>query len=128
MLYNERHFISVVHVVMSSQSMSSIENIVPMLQQTSTSITLSANDESQWGIEGMRSQEFSVGIFIFLMVCIVVFSVIVVKFMNSGRGVTIDGEGKKLKTGEKIMFVWIFFGIIAAVIMGAMQLLQGYLF
>ena len=73
------------------------------------------------GIEGMNSQQWSVGIFIFLMFCIVVFTVIVLKFMTSDRG-------SKLKRGEKFLFAWILLGVVAAVIIGAMQLLQGRLF
>ena len=72
------------------------------------------------GIEGMDSRQWSVGIFIFLIFCIFVFVVIVVKFMTTDK-VT------KLKRGEKFMFAWIILGVIAAVIIGAMQLLQGRL-
>lgn len=85
--------------------------------------------DDQWGVEGLYSQQFSVGIFFFLLFCIVVFTAIVIKFMNSGAGGSAgDGQQKRLKTGEKIMFFFIFLGIIGAVIMAAMQLLQGYLF
>ena len=72
----------------------------------------------EYGIEGMRSQEFSIGIFIFLICCIIVFTALVIKFM-------LTGKGKRLKTGEKIMFVWIFIGIVAAVFMGISQILMG---
>lgn len=85
--------------------------------------------DDQWGIEGLYSQQFSVGIFFFLLVCIVVFTVIVIKFMSSGSSSdAADGRAKSLKMGEKVMFFWIFLGIVGAVIMAAMQLLQGYLF
>lgn len=73
------------------------------------------------GIEGMDSQRWSVGIFIFLMFCIVVFTVIVLKFMTSDRG-------GKLKRGERLLFAWILLGVVFAVIIGALQLLQGRLF
>ncbi len=82
--------------------------------------------DDQWGIEGLYSQQFSVGIFIFLIVCIIVFTMIVFKFMLSGSNS--NGQKTSLKTGEKVMFVWIFIGIIGAVAMAAAQLLQGYLF
>ena len=72
------------------------------------------------GIEGMDSQRWSVGIFIFLIFCIIVFTVIVVKFMTTDRVAT-------LKRGEKVMFAWILLGVVAAIIIGAMQLLQGRL-
>ena len=72
------------------------------------------------GIEGMDSQQWSVGIFAFLIFCILVFMVIVLKFMTSDK---VAG----LKRGEKFLFAWIILGVIAAVIIGAMQLLQGRL-
>ena len=81
-----------------------------------------------WGVEGLYSQQFSVGIFFFLIICIIVFTAIVVKFMNSGaRSSDTNQDGKGLKSGEKVLFVWIFFGIAAAVVMAVVQLLQGYL-
>ena len=84
--------------------------------------------DDQWGVEGLYSQQFSVGIFFFLIICIIVFTIIVIKFMNSGARNSGGGEGRQgLKSGEKVMFIWIFFGIIAAVIMAVVQLLQGYL-
>jgi len=91
-------------------------------------LSVSSIVDDQWGIEGIYSQQFSVGIFIFLFVCIVIFTMIVIKFMNSGSHTTGDSGTKKLKTGEKVMFAWIFLGIIGALIMAAVQLLQGYLF
>jgi hypothetical protein len=72
------------------------------------------------GIEGMNSQRWSVGIFIFLLFCIIVYTVIVLKFMTSG-------PGTKMRRGEMLLFAWILFGVVAAVIIGAMQLLQGRL-
>lgn len=73
------------------------------------------------GIEGMDSQEWSVGIFIFLIICIIVFTAIVVKFMTGDRVTA-------LKQGEKYLFAWILLGVVAAIIFGALQLLQGRLF
>jgi hypothetical protein len=72
-------------------------------------------------IEGMNSQEFSVGIFYFLIASIVVFTVFVFMFMTKGKTAN-------LKTGEKILFVWILIGIVVAVGFGAAQMLHGYLF
>ncbi len=89
-------------------------------------LRISSIVDDRWGIEGLYSQQFSVGIFIFLIVCIIVFTMIVFKFMLSGSNS--NGQKAGLKTGEKIMFVWIFIGIIGAVVMAAVQLLQGYLF
>lgn len=73
------------------------------------------------GIEGMNSQQFSVGIFYFLLASIVVFTIFIFMFMFKDRA-------SKLKTGEKVMFVWILLGVVAAVIFGATQMLHGYLF
>lgn len=85
--------------------------------------------DDRWGVEGIYSQQFSVGIFFFLIICILVFTVIVIKFMRSGSANPVAVNGSKgLKKGEKILFLWIFIGIVVAIIMGAAQLLQGYLF
>ena len=72
-------------------------------------------------IEGMKSQQFSVGIFYFLIAAIVVFTVFVFLFMFKDKA-------SKLKTGEKWLFGWILLGVVVAVIFGATQMLQGYLF
>lgn len=71
-------------------------------------------------IESMRSKEYSVGIFWFLVFAILVFVVIIGLFMFK--------KGTKLKTGEKFMFAWIILGVIGATIFGATQLLHGFLF
>lgn len=74
-------------------------------------------------IEGMRSQRFSVGVFFFLLMGIAVFSVII---YNVWKGTS--GSTKKLKTGEKVMFAAIIMGVIGAVIFGATQMVNGFLF
>ncbi len=71
-------------------------------------------------IEGMKSQEFSVGIFYFLIASIVVFTIFIFMFMTKGKA--------DLKIGEKILFAWILLGVVVAVIFGAAQMLHGYLF
>jgi len=92
-------------------------------------LSVQAITDDRWGVEGLYSQQFSVGIFFFLMMCIIFFTIIVIKFMSTGpRTTASDQTAKRLKTGEKVMFFAIFLGIIAAVIMAVMQLLQGYLF
>jgi hypothetical protein len=73
-------------------------------------------------IEGMRSQRFSVGVFFFMLLGVVVFcgiiySVVFGKFAP-----------KTMRTGEKIMFGAIIMGVVVAVIFGATQMLSGYLF
>ncbi|MFQ5486882.1 MAG: hypothetical protein ACE5ET_00365 [Gammaproteobacteria bacterium] len=72
-------------------------------------------------IEGMKGQEYSYGIFIFMIIGVVVFIGVILKFMYGSHGKS------KLKRGEKVMFVWIIVGTIAAVILGALQLLEGHL-
>jgi hypothetical protein len=73
-------------------------------------------------IEGMRSQQFSEGVFVFLLIGIVVFSGIVIALLFS------TNRSKKLRLGELLMFVAIIIGIVVAVIFGALQMLGGYLF
>ena len=71
-------------------------------------------------IEGMSTQSFSTGMFYFLIFAIVVFLVITFMFMFKGKA-------KQLKTGEKILFIWILIGVVAAVVFGAVQMMHGYL-
>jgi len=73
-------------------------------------------------IEGMRSQQFSEGVFAFLLVGIVVFSGIVIALMFS------KNRSEKVRLGERLMFAAIILGIVVAVIFGALQMLGGYLF
>ena len=73
-------------------------------------------------IEGMRSQQFSEWIFVFLLVGILVFSGIVIALMFS------KNRPKKVRLGERMMFAAIILGVVVAVIIGAMQMLGGYLF
>ncbi len=72
------------------------------------------------GIEGMRSQKFSVGIFIFLIISLILFCYIIYVYLPKGR---FSG----LKTGEKYMFGAIVGGVILAVVIGWLQLIEGYL-
>jgi len=73
-------------------------------------------------IEGMRSQRFSVGVFIFMLIGVVVFCAIIyaVAFGKSGAST--------MRTGEKVMIGAIILGVVVAVAFGAMQMLSGYLF
>ncbi|ADE12876.1 hypothetical protein [Sideroxydans lithotrophicus] len=70
----------------------------------------------------MRSQQFSEWIFVFLLIGIVVFSAIVIAFMFS------KNRPQKMRTGERFMFSAIIVGVVAAIVMGAVQMLGGYLF
>ncbi len=71
-------------------------------------------------IEGLRSQVFSNYIFFFLVLSLLVFGFIIYLYMPKG-------DDKKLKTGEKVMFGAIIIGLFLAVIMGYVQLIEGYL-
>jgi hypothetical protein len=73
-------------------------------------------------IEGMRSQQFSTGVFFFMLLGVVVFSAIVIMVMFGSHA------PKKMRTGEKVLFGLIISGIVVAVIFGGMQMLGGSLF
>ena len=71
-------------------------------------------------IETMRSNSYSVGIFIFLLFGVFVFLSVAYYFMKTDTKT-------KLKKGEIFLLIWIVFGVIAAIVMGAVQLLGGFL-
>jgi len=73
------------------------------------------------GIESMRSHGYSVAIFIFMMIAIAVFVGIIWAFISMTKG-------EKIKRGEMVLFGMIIFGVIAASIFAAVQLLEGVLF
>lgn len=70
----------------------------------------------------MRSQQFSEWIFVFLLIGILVFSGVVVALIYS------KNQSKDVRLGERLMFAAIIFGLVLAVIIGAVQMLGGYLF
>lgn len=84
-------------------------------EQTSTSMKLDLS------IDGMRSQQFSEGVFVFMLLTVLVFSIMVYA-VAFGKFAP-----KKMKTGEKVMFTAIVLGIIVAVVFGAIQMLSGIL-
>jgi hypothetical protein len=73
-------------------------------------------------IEGMRSQQYSIGVFIFLLIGIFIFSSIVYSVVFGKYA------PKTLRLGEKILFGSIIVGIVVAIIFAALQMLSGYLF
>jgi branched-subunit amino acid permease len=73
-------------------------------------------------IEGMRSQQFSEGVFVFLLIGIVVFCGIIIALMFS------KNRSQKMRLGERLMFIAIILGVVVAVIFGALQMLGSYLF
>ena len=72
-------------------------------------------------IEGMRGEEYSYGIFIFMLIGVIAFVGVIINFLRRARR-----EGS-MKRGEQLMFVWIMVGTVVAVIIGALQLLEGQL-
>jgi hypothetical protein len=70
----------------------------------------------------MRSQQFSVGVFIFMLLTIFVFSAIVYSVVFGKYA------PKTMRMGEKILFGAIILGIVVAIIFGATQMLGGFLF
>ena len=70
----------------------------------------------------MRSQQWSEGIFAFLLIGIVVFTGIVITFMFT------KNRPKKIRMGEGLMFAAIILGVVVAIMFGAVQMLGGYLF
>lgn len=78
-----------------------------------------------WGldlsIEGLRSQRFSRWIFGFLIASLIVFAAIIYLYLPRGK------DKAPLKRGEKVMFGAIIFGMVMAVVLGWIQLIEGYL-
>ena len=70
----------------------------------------------------MRSQQFSVGVFVFMLLTIFVFSAIVYSVVFG------KFAPKTMRLGEKILFGAIILGIVVAIIFGAAQMLGGFLF
>ena len=93
----------------------------PGLRDAATTIKVQSPLSEYTGIENIHSQQFSVGIFVFLILGIMLFSGIVIAFMKGKNS-------EALKSGEKWLFAWIFFGILVSIVFGALQLLGGYLF
>lgn len=109
---------------MKETSIKTLESAVPSLDVTQNIQIVEIDkpvDVDYWTIEGMRAQEFSVGVFFFMLAGVAVFVGIIIRFM-------VGDKNTPMKTGEKVMFVWIILGVIGAVMFGASQLLHGYLF
>ena len=102
---------------------SNLANLMGRIYQELLLFKVEQQDNIVFGIdmsiEGLRSQKFSIGIFIFLIISLIFFSIVIFFYLPKG--------GKKLKTGEKIMFGAIISGIFIAIILGWVQLIEGYL-
>lgn len=97
------------------------QETAPTFEYLASVVKVQSPLDEYTGIENLHSQEFSVGIFFFLILTIMLFTGIVVAFMKGKNS-------KPLKSGEKWLFAWIFFGILVSIVFGALQLLGGYLF
>ena len=64
---------------------------------------------------------FSRGIFGFLIASLIIFGGIIYLYLPKGK------DKAPLKRGEKVMFGGIIFGMVLAVILGWIQLVEGYL-
>lgn len=80
-----------------------------------------SNQVYDLGIESMRSHGYSVGIFIFLLVSILLFLFIIGTFWK-------HSSGDSVKTGERVLLGMIVAGVFIAIIFAAVQLLDGFLF
>jgi len=72
------------------------------------------------GIESMRSQEYSIGIFIFMIISMLVFVGVIVLFYKKT-------DMSSVKTGEKVLMGMIVLGVIVSAIFAAVQMLDGFL-
>jgi len=70
-------------------------------------------------IESLRSKGFSEYIFWFLIMSLILFCYIIYLYLPK--------DMSTLKTGEKVMIGSIIVGVILAIIMGYVQLIEGYL-
>jgi hypothetical protein len=70
----------------------------------------------------MRSQQYSVGIFLFMLLGVFVFAAIVYAVVFG------KFAPKTMRLGEKVLIGAIIFGMVFGVSFGAMQILSGYLF
>jgi len=86
------------------------------------SVSTAYSPKMDLSIEGMRSQQFSTGVFFFMLLGVLVFSGIVYMVMFGSHA------PKKMRSGEKVMFGMIIIGIIVAVIFGGLQMLGGSLY
>jgi len=73
------------------------------------------------GIESMRSQSYSIGIFVFMIIAMLVFVGVIVLFYKTT-------DMSNVKTGEKVLMGMIVLGVVVSAIFAAVQMLDGFLF
>ncbi len=98
-------------------------SVLPMFNLDNISVSTATQNSTVFGIdmsiESLRAREFSIYIFIFLILSLILFCFIIYLYLPKKLAL--------LKTGEKIMFGALIFGVILAVIIGYIQLIEGYL-
>lgn len=103
--------------------LSQLESLIHLWSRGTVSVLSGTSSQKlDLSIEGMRSQQFSVGVFVFMLIGVLVFSGIIYS-VAFGRFAP-----KTMKRGEKAMFGAIILGTILAVVFGGLQLLTGDLF
>jgi hypothetical protein len=111
------------HVVV--QAILSFLDIIAYIEKP-LSILIEENPNLVFGIdmsiEGLRSQKFSKGIFVFLILSLILFSFIIWLYLPKK-----NKKSSKLKRGEKIMLGAIMASIVLAVVIGWIQLVECYL-
>jgi len=107
-------------------AIATIPSLLSLISVLQHNVVLWVSDDTSpkldLSIEGMRSQQFSVGVFFFLLLGIAGVSAIV-------YGVLFGKHAPKTtRLGERLMFGAIILGIVVAIIFGALQMVVGYLF
>ena len=72
------------------------------------------------GVEGLYSQSYGKGVFVFLVVSLLIFVGIMYMYWQKSK--------TNLKRGEMVMFGAIMMGVVFAFVFGYLQMVQGYLF
>lgn len=72
------------------------------------------------GVEGLYSQSYGKGVFVFLVVSLLIFVGIMYLYWQKSK--------TSLKRGEMVMFGAIMMGVVFAFVFGYIQMVQGYLF
>jgi len=98
-------------------------SVLPMFSLDNVAVSAATQSSTVFGIdmsiESLRAREFSIYIFVFLILSLILFCFIIYLYLPKKLAM--------LKTGEKIMFGALVCGVILAVIMGYVQLIEGYL-
>lgn len=77
-------------------------------------------DQNLLGVEGLYSQRYGKGVFVFLVVSLLIFVGIMYLYWQKSK--------TTLKRGEMVMFGAILMGVVFAFVYGYIQMVEGYLF